>query len=511
MMDAYTDDDPPTQRRPEARRARILRFLRENGPSQAYQVVKAVGDGGGAEPVYEELRAPARDGFVVRERKDFPIAGETKLRTIWSVAEVAAEEDPPEIRAEVCAQGPTLRGDPPPTSLALRHTIGAMVLTFAESEREIRACFAKMVETEQRLVDTFGGHMSIEAGHHGTSFQRPDDTMRDLRRHAYQRLAEKLEIRRAMSIRAAEELDYRLGIKQNSLTVRDFPELTEANVWAWFEPYAVTIPEMFAEAMREVWDWLRPREPSRWDKDYKTNHASRLVLGEHLILTGIVERGYGRDRWRLCDYAAPRLLALENTFSMLDGKGGISKTYRGAVSDAIAAATGNDFDAGPYFKGKVYKNGNMHLSFKRMDLVRELNKRAGGMNFKPGPEEPSLDDFLSELRAGIEGATLEEEEREGLLDKLDQARSGFGSMRAARIWARDLVWSRELRSALPARIVRRIGLDPVTVDPPEAEDADAEPEEEEPATVRRPLAEDEESGCRPRRPEYTAEDPIAAE
>jgi hypothetical protein len=472
MATTTMDDEPPTQRRPATLRVLILAFLRKDGPSQAWQVAKAVlADGAELEPVYEELRALARDGFVLRERKVIPVAGETTPRTIWSVAEVAAEEDPPEIRAEVEVQGPRLRGDPPENALALRHTIRSMVLTFAESEKCIRACFAQMVETEQRLRDVFGGYMSIEAGSHNTDFQRPDDTMKDLRRSAYQRLAEKLEIRRAMSIKAAGELDERLGIRQGRLTLRDFPELTEANVWGFFEPYAVTIPQMFAEAMREVWEWLRPRAPSsRWEKDYKTNHASLLVLDEKLVLTGIVRHGYGRDRWRLSDYAGPRMLALENVFSLLDGKGGIAKTYRGAVSDALASANGNDFDAGPYFKGRVFKNGNMHLTFKRMDLVRELNKRAGGMNFQPGPEEESVEDFLTELRAAIDGAVrLEHDVREGLLDRLDDARNGLGSMQAARIWARDLVWGRDVQAALPAGVLRRIGLEPATGDEGDAE------------------------------------------
>jgi hypothetical protein len=33
---------------------------------------------------------------------------------------------------------------------------------------------------------------------------------------------------------------------------------------------------------------------------------------------------------------------------------------------------------------KWYKNGNCHIEFKRMDLVAELNKRAGGNRLKGG-------------------------------------------------------------------------------------------------------------------------------
>ena len=139
---------------------------------------------------------------------------------------------------------------------------------------------------------------------------------------------------------------------------------------------------MFEEALREVFNWLRPRGGTRWERQYKTNEKSLLVLDEKLVLPGIVGRGYGASRWRLSDYSQPRMLALENVFSMLDGKGGIAKTYRGAVSDAIGTTTDNTFDTTD-LRGRVFANGNMHVWFKRMDLVRALNRRAGGMNLRP--------------------------------------------------------------------------------------------------------------------------------
>lgn len=31
-----------------------------------------------------------------------------------------------------------------------------------------------------------------------------------------------------------------------------------------------------------------------------------------------------------------------------------------------------------YFRFRVYRNGNVHLELKRMDLVAEINRRCGG-------------------------------------------------------------------------------------------------------------------------------------
>lgn len=484
-------NDAPVETMP---REQILAFLRDRGPVQAWQVAQHVE--GDLEPVSAHLRAMTRDGMVKRDK--------TSGRTLWSAVTMPpprpsppvapgagrgeGDEEPdlppatiePEI-VEATAEplpdpvepprGPTLRGDPPPTALTLRHTIRDLVLVFAESERKIRASFAEMVAVQNLLADAFGGAMHIEAGSYGghnTSFVNPDNTMESLRRHAWQHIAEKLEIRRAMSIRAAEELDERLGVKRGSRTIERMPELTEANVWEFFTPYAVSMESMFAEAMQEVFNWLRPTKG--WGVEYKTNQKNgTLELGERLIVCGGVSSGYG-SRWRLSEHVEKRFLALENVFSLLDGQGGIAKTYRGAVSDAVAATKTNDFDAGLYFKGRVFKRGTLHLVFKRPDLLGEFNRRAGGMNFRAGPEAESIADLIGELDRGLCEAGLTLEAQTFVL-----AARALGTLREVSDLGRELVRKHDLTGRLWPDVVRRVGLEPT--DEPAADEEDAFEEE----------------------------------
>ena len=50
-------------------------------------------------------------------------------------------------------------------------------------------------------------------------------------------------------------------------------------------------------------------------------------------------------------------------------------------SDVCSLCESNTFET-PYFKGRVFSNGNMHLEFKRRDLLKRLNQIAGGRRLR---------------------------------------------------------------------------------------------------------------------------------
>jgi hypothetical protein len=70
------------------------------------------------------------------------------------------------------------------------------------------------------------------------------------------------------------------------------------------------------------------------------------------------------------------LHAIDGVFHLLDGKGPI-KTYTGPLETAIQNAEEGKGET-DYFKFKCQKNHNLHLEFKRLDLVKELNLLATG-------------------------------------------------------------------------------------------------------------------------------------
>jgi len=69
----------------------------------------------------------------------------------------------------------------------------------------------------------------------------------------------------------------------------------------------------------------------------------------------------------------------------LDGNGTI-KTHRGPLIDAIEATKDGTGET-EYFRFKCFRNRNLHLEFKTLDLVAKLNAVAGGMRLRSQRED----------------------------------------------------------------------------------------------------------------------------
>jgi len=70
-------------------------------------------------------------------------------------------------------------------------------------------------------------------------------------------------------------------------------------------------------------------------------------------------------------------MCIDKVFYALDGKG-IPPGYNTPLVDAINnTPTSVGHGETEYFKFKCYQNNNLHLNFKRMDLVKKLNRIAG--------------------------------------------------------------------------------------------------------------------------------------
>lgn len=261
--------------------------------------------------------------------------------------------------------------------LATRQTVAELVATYERAVAGIRVGFARVARAEDELTAAFDSGsfkytFSVRSryGHHGICFDNPDECISVLKREVWKALVERLEIRRLMSIKRAAELD-------RQLDKEELPEITVENVLAWARGVQSDLGNMLQEAVEEVFDWLRPRR-----SEYKTN--SEFEIGERVILSWVLEDPTWTNKFRVNYNYDKHLTALENVFTALDGKGMIAKgSYESRLADAINTTT---LDVGrgetDYFGFKCYRNRNLHLKFKRMDLVERLNQMAGGMRLR---------------------------------------------------------------------------------------------------------------------------------
>ncbi|MBN1514063.1 MAG: DUF4942 domain-containing protein, partial [Phycisphaerae bacterium] len=157
----------------------------------------------------------------------------------------------------------------------------------------------------------------------------------------------------------------------------ELPELTELNVFAFLEKLQNSLPDMFEQSLQEVFDWLRPCD--RWGPHYKTNN--KYHVGGKVILGCVMERPWGGHFTVRYD-KQQKLHALDNVFHLLDGQGVARYPHDLVTALRAAGDGGSQACETEYFACKWFCNGNLHLTFKRMDLVKELNRRAGasGLN-----------------------------------------------------------------------------------------------------------------------------------
>lgn len=258
--------------------------------------------------------------------------------------------------------------------LANRLTIAEVVRVYDEATAKIRGAFAQVSAAEQQLNDTFamGDYMStIHVNRHGRiDFDRPDDVLIEIRHQVWSAIVERLEVRRMMSIARWKEL-------QRQIEKKELPEITHESVGQLTSGFEKSLSAMLGEAVEEVFDWLRPRR-----SDYKTN--SELEIGRKVILAYVVEHtGYGRSNWRVSYHYDQNLLALENVLHALDGRGQISKTHYSAIHNVVEAEGFDGVGETDLFKFKCYRNRNLHIEFKRLDLLAKFNRIAGGHRLRP--------------------------------------------------------------------------------------------------------------------------------
>ena len=88
----------------------------------------------------------------------------------------------------------------------------------------------------------------------------------------------------------------------------------------------------------------------------------------------MLERGYGSGKFYLRHDRRAHCMTLDNIMHLLDGKG-IIKGSNGPLVEAINSTVG--VGETEYFRFKCFINSNLHLEFKRQDLLDKFNQIAG--------------------------------------------------------------------------------------------------------------------------------------
>ena len=263
------------------------------------------------------------------------------------------------------------------TDIIRKDTVAQLVENYEAAVVDITRAYTLLHGAKNRLNASFGMGQRLHSfdvlphGYHNGATLSDDSlaqVMAQIKLDAWRVLMERLELRKLLSIARREELDRQLS------DGKDLPDITMDNVWGMFESAVSNVDRYMEEAVLEVFDFLRPRS-----RKYKTN--SEFELGKRVILSGCVEPSYSKSGFHVRHYRDAHLTALDNTFQRLDGKG-VVKNYYGPTQEAIRQAGYDGLGETEYFKLRCCLNGNLHVEFKRLDLVKRLNAIAGGARLR---------------------------------------------------------------------------------------------------------------------------------
>jgi hypothetical protein len=264
------------------------------------------------------------------------------------------------------------------TGLAKNSTIRDLITAFQLAEADIRAACALFARAEGRLDGFCLGmeRREIRAMPPGTRrlarWDDADETVEGMARQAWAVIIQRSEIRRQMSVAKWNQL-------ADQLRSGKLPPITPEAVADFVQGFCDAAPAMHQEAITEVFEFLRPRQSK-----LKTN--TELEIGRKVVLHRFVEQNWPSAPFHVRyddGERSQKLVALENVLRGLDGQGTTSKNYTSEIEAALKTAGPGGVGETALFEFRACKNQNLHLIFKRSDLIAALNRRAGGKRLRP--------------------------------------------------------------------------------------------------------------------------------
>jgi hypothetical protein len=141
------------------------------------------------------------------------------------------------------------------------------------------------------------------------------------------------------------------------------PEFTEGTIRATFIDLQIKSGEMFRRGVFNVFRYL--------SDTYRTNAAEPFRIGRKVVMTGMVNGSYRRGLCIDHGRSSDKLNDIDRVFQTLDGKKFEPRTLESEMNAAFEL--GEVFENDNY-RAKAFKNGNLHVEFKRQDLLDKVNE-----------------------------------------------------------------------------------------------------------------------------------------
>lgn len=251
-----------------------------------------------------------------------------------------------------------------------RESLPVMVNSYNDACKEVDQAFELFESAKTRLESAFGAGASFDCVYQMRYCSNSEEIKKDIKKRAWEAFLNRLEVKKFMSIKDLSTLE------KSFEDVNKIPEITIETLIEIQTGMMNTAPDYAKRMAIEAFNILMPGN-SEFNHHKTNDKNARRKLGKKIILTWCLESEYYGDSFHLNFYADQKIMCVDKVFYALDGKG-VPPGYNTPLVDAINR-TSLSVGCGEtdYFKFKCYLNNNLHLEFKRMDLVEKINRVAG--------------------------------------------------------------------------------------------------------------------------------------
>jgi hypothetical protein len=249
--------------------------------------------------------------------------------------------------------------------LATQHGASELVVAYEEIREHIRQAYSHFKKAGE-VFDAYFNNRPYSSG-----FASP--------RESEETLLEGLKVkvwRHIVTVTGFQKLVSRQRVKEFDLSCEkgDLPDITELEVRGFVETIIGNSTTLAQETVKEVFAILTPGK--RLHNHLKTNAGEAVwKIGKKVILTWMLDTWYQHPHVQV--RSEDDLIQLDRVFHLLDGAG-IPEGYKSPLVDAInTIGEYGLMGETDYFSFRCFQNGNLHLWFKRSDLVEKLNLIAG--------------------------------------------------------------------------------------------------------------------------------------
>lgn len=142
------------------------------------------------------------------------------------------------------------------------------------------------------------------------------------------------------------------------------PEFTEANIRSTFVDLQGKASQMFNRGVANVFRGLSDH--------YKTNSKEPFRIGRKVVMSWMVQQSFTTGLCIRYGGSEDKLNDIDRVFQTLDGKKFQAHSFTSALNASLKQ--GRIHECGLY-RAKGFKNGNLHLEFKRLDLLDKVNEK----------------------------------------------------------------------------------------------------------------------------------------